>query len=71
MAYKYAVLCNVTIIHEIYLLFNTHTRIADERFVFGLRVESILFTIDAIEALLRFAIWCNASIKSSSSEMLV
>ena len=44
---------------------------ADDRFVFGARVESILFIIDATDKLSRLAIACMASMNSGSSEMLV
>ena len=37
----------------------------------GLRAESILFIIEAIETLSCFAIWCRAVMNSSSSEILV
>lgn len=44
---------------------------ADERFVSGLRVASMVFMMDATETFLRAAIWCSASINSCSSEILV
>lgn len=44
---------------------------AEDRFVSGARMESILFIIDATETLLRRAISCRAVMNSASSEILV
>ena len=51
-------------------VFNTHTRIADDRFLV-LRFASISAMIDATDVFFIFAIRCNSVINSGSSEMLV
>lgn len=44
---------------------------ADDRFVFGIRVSSISVIIDATDRFSRRAISCNTSVNSFSSDMLV
>lgn len=44
---------------------------ADDRFVFGVRVWSICEIIDAIDLFVSFAMRCNSAINSCSSEILV
>lgn len=50
---------------------NIHTRIADERFVFGARFSSMVDIIDAIDVLRICAMCFNSAINSGSSEILV
>ena len=51
--------------------FNTHTRTADDRFVSGVRAQSISFIIWATGLPARAANVCRASMNSGSRVMLV
>lgn len=53
------------------MFFSIQTRIADDRFVFGVRVWSISDIIDAIDLFLMRAICCNSAINSCSNDILV
>ena len=58
--------------HYLFLIScNIQTRMADDRFVFGVRVWSICEIIDAIDLFASFAMRCNSAINSGSSEILV
>lgn len=51
--------------------FKTHTRIAEDKFSSGLRIESISDIIEAIDFFCSFAIFCRHSMNSGSIDMLV
>ena len=57
-------------IQRFYMFDKIHTLIADDRFVFGVRLSSICSIIDATERRWRVAILCNASMNSGSSDIL-
>lgn len=52
-----------------FMFFNTQIRMADDKLVSGVRVESICAMIDATDFFWRNAILCRASINSGSMEM--